>query len=44
MSPMLVLTPEQVREVCRRQQEERKKKEVKRILKVQRQKTTACNF
>jgi len=37
MSPMLVLTPEQVREVCRREQEERKKKEVKRVFTVQRQ-------
>lgn len=44
MSRMLVLTPEQVKEVCRREQEERKKKEVRRIFKVQRQKRRLATF
>jgi hypothetical protein len=38
MGKMLVLTPNQVREVCKKKEEERKKKEVRRIQKIQRHK------
>ena len=44
MGKMLVLLPEQVKEVCKREEEKRKKKEVKQIQKIQQRKRQFATF
>lgn len=44
MGRMLVLTPDQVREICKKEESERKRKELRQIQKVQQQKRRLASF